>query len=195
MKGRGERPAGSALDVALVHCPVCNKAGETIGSAVTNLDLHDIARACRTFGVGTFYVLTPFADQQELVREILAHWLHGHGAIANPDRKEALSLIRLCSDLPALYQAVREVHGRRPTILATSAGHQGEYWSYDRATASLAAREPLLLLFGTAWGLAPEVMAEADGVLPPIQGGNGSYNHLSVRSAVSIILDRLLGRG
>jgi len=60
--------------------PVVNRKGEVIGSAVTNLDLHDIARACRTFGVHTYWVITPFARQRELSSQILAHWLTGHGS-------------------------------------------------------------------------------------------------------------------
>ena len=44
---------------------------------------------------------------------------------------------------------------------------------------------PYLILFGTGWGLTSEI-------LEPIRGKT-KYNHLCVRSAVSIILDRLLG--
>jgi hypothetical protein len=51
----------------------------------------------------------------------------------------------------------------------------------------------LVLLFGTAWGLADEILEAADHRLAPING-KGAYNHLAVRSAVAIILDRLLGR-
>lgn len=40
---------------------------------------------------------------------------------------------------------------------------------------------PVLLLLGTAQGLAPEVLARCDGVLRPIR--YLGYNHLSVRSA------------
>ena len=35
-------------------------------------------------------------------------------------------------------------------------------------------------------------MQDCDYILEPVQAGS-DYNHLSVRSAVSIILDRLLG--
>ena len=77
------------LDVALIHAPVVNRRGETIGSAVTNLDLHDIARACRTFGVDTYWVVTPFAEQQELAHQIVSHWVDGYGKTANPDRGNA----------------------------------------------------------------------------------------------------------
>ena len=55
----------------------------------------------------------------------------------------------------------------------------------------LEGEDPLLMLFGTGWGLTKEVKAEADFRLEPIEGKG--YNHLSVRSAVAIILDRLLG--
>ena len=54
------------------------------------------------------------------------------------------------------------------------------------------ADEPYLLVFGTGWGLTDELLAEADWVLRPVYGVD-DYNHLSVRSAVSIILDRLFG--
>jgi hypothetical protein len=43
---------------------------------------------------------------------------------------------------------------------------------------------------GTGWGLTDEFMSSVDRVLEPIQG-TAPYNHLSVRSATAIILDRL----
>ena len=60
-----------SVDLALIHYPVINKNREIIGSAVTNLDLHDIARAARTFGANGLYVVTPYRDQQILFRELL----------------------------------------------------------------------------------------------------------------------------
>ena len=188
------RPPVLPIDVALVHYPVCNKIGETIGSAVTNLDLHDIARACKTFGVDTFYVVTPFAEQQRLTREILDHWLSGHGALANPKRKEALSLVRISENLSSLFEAVREKRGKRATVLTTCARQQDDMVTVEQTRKALWDGDPMLLLFGTAWGLAPEVYEQADAGLPPICGVNSTYNHLSVRSAVSIMLDRLLGQ-
>jgi len=50
---------------------------------------------------------------------------------------------------------------------------------------------PVCLIFGTGHGLHPEVLELADAVLEPIHGPT-EFNHLSVRSAVSIYLDRLL---
>ncbi len=188
------KPESYPVDVALIHYPVNNRIGETIGSAVTNLDLHDIARACRTYGVGNFYVITPYQDQQALVQEILDHWLTGHGSKVNEKRKQAISLIRICKDLQELYDQVKGKYGCDPTTLATTARPTENTVSIEEAVVKLKKGEPLLLLFGTAWGLADEVMANVNGVLPPIEGASEDYNHLSVRSAVSIILDRLLGR-
>jgi hypothetical protein len=50
-----------------------------------------------------------------------------------------------------------------------------------------------LILLGTGWGLAPDVLGDAEVFLAPIGGANPSgYNHLSVRAACAIVLDRLL---
>jgi hypothetical protein len=181
-----------AVDIALIHYPVINKGGETIGSAVTNLDLHDIARAAITFGVGTYYVVTPYTDQHGLIQEILDHWLTGHGATYNPARKAALERIRISASLKATVAMVTEQRGRRPLLVTTSARVQENSLSYGEARRRIEAGEPVLLLFGTAHGLAPEINESADYSLLPIESITG-YNHLSVRSAVSIILDRLMG--
>ncbi len=182
------------VDVALVHAPVVNRKGEVIGSAVTNLDLHDIARACRTFGVDTYWIITPFARQRELSAEILEHWLAGHGRTANPDRGEALSLIRICADLDEAVTGVRTKWGKTVHVVATCARPRPDTIAYARLRRQIHTGRPVLLLFGTAWGLAPEVFEKVQVTLPPICGA-GTYNHLSVRSAVSIVLDRLLGIG
>lgn len=178
------------VDLALIHYPVYNKNQEVIGSAVTNLDIHDIARAGRTYGVENYYIVTPYPDQQKLTKEIVDHWQFGYGAEYNQDRREALSRVQICSDLAALYDLVA-VDGNRPLVLATSAREYEETWSFQQVREKISSGERLLLLFGTAWGLAREVIDDIDGMLPPISGV-GDYNHLSVRTAAAIVLDRLL---
>lgn len=180
------------IDVALVHYPVVNRTGELIGSAVTNLDLHDIARAGCTYGVDNYWVVTPDSQQQELVGKIIAHWTQGYGGSVNPDRKNALSLIRTCAGFDEVVKGMTEKWGVKPMILATCARPGQSTVEYEAVRKWIAKDKPLLLLFGTAWGLAPEMLAKADKILPPLRGV-GEYNHLSVRSAVAIILDRLLG--
>ena len=178
--------------LALVHYPVLNKNGAVIGSAVTNLDIHDIARAVRTFGVDRYYVTTPFTEQRALVSEIIEHWQTGHGATYNPARKEALSRLNIAESLPEAVSELSELYGSRPLVVATSARVQQETISYLQLRSTIATGQPVLLVFGTAHGLAEEALQQTDAVLPPVKGA-GNYNHLSVRSAAAIILDRLLG--
>lgn len=181
-----------SLNIALIHHPVVNKRGEIIGSAVTNLDIHDIARTAKTYGIGNYFIATPYQDQQQLVRELLSHWQTGHGAAYNPARKEALDVVRLASSLEEVITAVTRQHGCRPLIVATSALVGDKSLSYSELRDKICQGAPVLLLFGTAHGLAPALREQTDATLPPIRGGT-QYNHLSVRSAVSIIIDRLLG--
>jgi len=171
---------------------VLNKRGETIAAAVTNLDLHDIARAGRTFGARGFFVVTPLKDQQTLTREILGHWIEGHGADYNPARGRALQLVRVVDRLEDALAEVEAREGKRPRLVATSARESDSALEFGELRARLAEGEPVLLALGTAWGLAPECMAMADHRLRPIRGA-GEYNHLSVRSAAAILMDRLLG--
>lgn len=184
------------LDVALIHHPVVNRKGEIIGSAVTNLDLHDIARASKTFGVSSYWVVTPYPLQQELAAGIVGHWTEGYGGVADSDRAAALALIKIRASLAEVIDEMTRRHdGRRPKVVATSAASSGEKRISFAALRQeiISEKTPVLLLFGTAWGLAPEALELADAMLPPISGPV-AYNHLSVRSAASIVLDRLLGR-
>ena len=181
------------VSLALVHHPVVDRKGETIAAAVTSLDLHDIARCAKTFGVETFYVVTPLADQQVLVTRIIDHWISGVGAVYNPDRRNALSLIRLQPSLDDAVQELEQRWGAAPKTVATSARMTRSNLSYAGLKALAEEEEPLLLVFGTSWGLAPEILDQADFRLAPVQG-NGDYNHLAVRSAVAIILDRMMGK-
>ena len=180
------------LHIALVHHPVLNKNREVIGSAVTNLDIHDIARTARTYGVARYFISTPYEDQHKLVQELIDHWLDGYGARYNPARKKALELVSLVRSVDEILVALQAEYGKTPILVTTSAIVQENTVEYKDLAQKIRKDEPVLLLFGTAHGLAPEVLQKADFSLPPISGGT-DYNHLSVRSAASIIMDRLLG--
>lgn len=186
-RGRGQ------VWLALVHYPVYNKKHEVINTSITNLDIHDIARACATFGLTGYFLVQPSAGQQELIGSLLKHWQYGFGARYNPDRHEALSRISLCASLAEAQAAIEQQTGQKPRLVATSARPTPGMQGYAEMRQRIAeADEPYLLVFGTGWGLTDELLAEADWVLRPVYGV-GDYNHLSVRSAVSIILDRLFG--
>ena len=178
--------------MALVHHPVIDKNKETIASAVTNLDLHDIARACRTYGVKGYFVVTPLADQMELAKRIVEHWTIGFGGTYNPQRKEALALVRVTARFEDAMDEITAMEGVRPKTVVTSARDCPGSLACSTFRHMLEETAPYLLVFGTAWGLTDAFMEEGDYRLAPLTGA-GTYNHLSVRSAVSIILDRLLG--
>jgi hypothetical protein len=189
----GIAPAGSNVSIALIHYPVFNKNRQVVASAITNLDLHDIARAAKTFGLFRYFVVTPVAEQRELAERIASHWREGWGATYNPKRKAALELIRVVDSLEVARGEIEHKYGKPAKIVVTGAiGRHGSVSCSELAELISADSQPYLLLLGTGWGLADEVFELADFVLAPIRGA-GDYNHLSVRSAAAIILDRLLG--
>ena len=167
--------------------------GEVIASAVSNLDLHDISRAAKTYGVRAFYVVTPLEDQRRLVERIVSHWTEGAGAKYNPDRRKALRLIKVAASLEAVKSEITHKTGGEPATVVTDAKSQARSVKFGALAEMIKDKRPYLILFGTAWGLTTESIDEADYVLAPITGRTG-YNHLSVRSAVAIVLDRLLGK-
>ncbi|WP_243360579.1 tRNA (guanosine(37)-N1)-methyltransferase TrmD [Fundidesulfovibrio terrae] len=178
------------LHIALVHGPVLNKMGHTVTVSLTNLDLHDIARISRTYGLAGFTVVTPLEDQQALAATLTGHWTMGAGAAANPDRAEALGMVRVTATLAEAIDQVREHAGQEPLVLATSARPDGAT-TPGRVREALRER-PVLLVLGTGSGLAPEALALTQGQLAPVRP-YGGYNHLSVRAACAILTDRILG--
>lgn len=180
------------LAVALVHHPVIDRRGDRITTAVTNLDLHDIARTARTYGVERFFIVTPVAEQQALVARVLGHWQDGYGATYNTDRREALSLARCVASLPEALAAWERETGLEPMPVLTGA-RCTDGMSFGRCR-ELGRQKPIMLILGTGWGLAPELFEAGWAVLEPVRGA-GDYNHLPVRAAAAIILDRLLGDG
>lgn len=181
------------LYIGLLHYPVYNKNRQRIASAITNVDLHDLSRLARTYGVNKFFVITPLKDQQRFAERILRHWTIGYGARYNRYRKEAIKLIEIVSTLDDSIKEISEIEGQKPLLVATGANRQkGKSITHAKATKILHSERTVLLMFGTAWGLDNEVIQRADYVLEPIEGDT-DYNHLSVRAAAAIILDRLAG--
>jgi hypothetical protein len=176
--------------LALIHHPVVDRQGDIVTTAVTNLDVHDIARSSHTFGVGDFFVVHPVSAQRELVHRIVTHWVEGSGARRIPDRKPAMETVRIVA---ALDDAVAALGGA--VDLWVTSARAGGTLNFDEARAHLGtAGPPVLLCFGTGWGLAPSAMERTTARLPPIRSPReDGYNHLSVRAAVAIMLDRLLG--
>jgi len=185
-----------SLSVALVHYPIKNKQGEIVTTSVTNLDIHDIARSCKTFGVKKFYIVTPLLPQQQLVERIINHWKQEQSFLYNPDRSHAFELIEVISSLNDLPKNVllktlatgANLQENHPKIKTTA-----EIRKNLEKLETLDTQEEFLLIFGTGFGLAEEVLESSTYFLPPLQCLSTEYNHLSVRSAVAIYLMLLKG--
>lgn len=183
----------SKVYIVLLHYPMYNKRMDTVTTSITNLDLHDIARAGRTYDVDGFYVVHPAENQHKLMREIAGYWQEGYGGEYNADRKEAFSRLRTAYTLEEVITDIRKRDKSEIITVATDARVYPNTVSY-RHLKDLIVAQPnsFLILFGTGWGMHQDIVQSCDYILEPVEG-NCDYNHLSVRSAVSIILDRLLG--
>lgn len=183
------------VHVALLHWPVWDRAGNVVCTNVTNFDIHDIARASRVYGVKRYFIVNRMQEQLMFVSRVLEHWRIGNGSKYNPKRKTALNMIELAETLEDVLKS--ENWAERPLVIATSAKPREGVRNYSfreiKEAAAKADRE-ILLVFGTGFGLDNQVIRQCDGVLEAIKGASkDDYRHLSVRSAVSICLDRVLG--
>jgi hypothetical protein len=171
---------------------VLDREGLVVTSAITNIDLHDISRSALSFGLSDFFVVHPVEAQRTLAERIRTHWVEGSGGKRIPDRKPALSILRTVESLQQAASAL----GPDVELWTTSARRVTEQPTTLAEGRRLLAEDgpPVLLVFGTGWGLAPEVHFQAVRHLQPVTPQrSGGYNHLSVRAAAAIIFDRLLG--
>jgi hypothetical protein len=182
------------LSIALIHFPVRDRLGKIVNTSITNFDIHDLARAARTYGVQRYYIVAPVDSQRRFVQRVVDHWSSGPAAELNITRKQALELVCLLRDINEICEDYDERLGREPLFVATSARPLPNAVTYAELRRRIDS-EPeteFCLLFGTGYGLAEAITAEVDLMLPPLCGPT-DWNHLSVRSAVSVILDRLRG--
>jgi len=180
------------LYIALLHYPVTNKEGKVVATSVANMDVHDIARTAKTYGVKRYYIVNPVEAQRRLVSRIVNHWQDGYGADYNPSRREAFGVLAIKSSLDEVIAEVAAENGRKPQVIVTGARLQDDLLTFTSLKEKLKRNSlPYLMIFGTGCGIAHEIVHQADYRLEPIKGKDG-YNHLSVRSAVAIILDRIV---
>lgn len=194
-RATSSKGASAPLYTALVHYPVYDKNHQVVTTAVTNMDIHDIARAGRTYGVRGVYIVTPVKSLQKLALKIIDHWELGYGSVYNTTRKDALALARISDSLDDTIIDIERETGRKPVIVVTSARDTGTARTSFVALQDMlqSTTQPFLVIFGTGWGLTETIISQADYVLEAIEGPT-DYNHLSVRAAAAITLDRLLGR-
>ncbi len=180
------------LYIALLHYPVYNKEGKVVTTSIANMDIHDIARLAKTYGLSGYYVINPVSTQRALAQEIINHWRKGYGATFNKSRKEAFEIVLLKESLNEVTREIETQTGYAPKTIVTSANFNKGYLTFTSLRRMLKSNNlPYLLIFGTGSGIADEIIESADYRLQAIKGG-GKYNHLAVRSAAAIILDRVV---
>ena len=181
--------------VALLHHPVLDRGGEIVTAAITNLDLHDLARSAHCYGLSDLFIAHPVAAQRQLASRVRRHWTDGSGARRIPERKPALKILRVVASLDEALSSLGAADGVE--LWVTSAQPPSERsLGYAAARARLRSPGPAVLIaFGTGWGLAEPVSRRAQFRLAPIESPRSDgFNHLSVRAAAAVTFDRLLGQ-
>jgi hypothetical protein len=183
----------SPLYVGLVHYPIYDKNFDVIATAITNYDLHDISRSAHTYGVKNYFIIHHVEAQLDMVHKIIDFWRSPVGRKYNSFRTEAFDIVQIQPSIEAAIEAVEKAEGKRPYVVTTDARTYANTISYKALRQKREEEDrPILLLLGTGYGMTKETMEKFDYILEPIYGA-GEYNHLSVRSAAAIILDRLAG--
>jgi len=180
--------------VVLMHDQVLLYDGREGTSSVTSLDIHDIARSAKTFGLKKYFIVTPLIDQQRIVKTLLDFWIEGQGVEYNAHRHQAIKNIILVSSIEDVLKEIERLDGQMPLIVGTSAKNinDSRTISYNDQEHVWQHKKPILLVLGTARGLGDSIIDRCDYLLEPINGFS-EFNHLSVRSAAAIIFDRWLG--
>ncbi len=192
---RGDLRARTHL--ALVHYPVVDRTGKVVTSSLTNFDVHDLARSTMTYGLAAYHIVTPVTSQREKAQHIASLWLE-ETERKTGSRATALALVRTADSLETVLAELTAEYEQPPVVVATSARNESFPAAVRRTPDQLVAEatldpSPLLIVLGTGWGLADSLIPSVSHVLTPIDGAS-DWNHLSVRSAAAILLDRLFGR-
>ncbi len=181
----------SHVFISVVHYPAVNKDKKWVVTSFTTLDFHDIARPARTYELGGYYIIQPLEAQQFIISQQIKYWLEGFGSRFNPRRAEAARIVKLVSSITDAIEDIEKETGKKPKLIATSAKKYPQTISYKELRDKIKKKDDIyLILMGTGWGMPEELVKSCDYILEPILGP-GSYNHLSVRNATAIILDRL----
>lgn len=190
----GDSP-GFRVYIALVHYPAYNSRLEVVSTAFKSIDAHDISRDATTYGVKKFYLINPVEEQRRLAGRLVDHWTEGEGRNFNETKSKAFGIISIMSTIEEAVGQIEEIEGEKPKIVVTDARFSDDMTGYRAVREKIFENtEPFLILFGTGWGLTLETIKAADYVLKPISGYS-EFNHLSVRSAAAVVLDRLLSCG
>ena len=102
---------------------------------------------------------------------IINHWRQGYGATYNPTRGVALEIIYIVNTLEECSNRIKTIEAESPTIVVTGAKAKVKCIEYDYFRDMLhtsMSTTPILLLFGTGWGMEDSIFLQADLCLKPI---------------------------
>lgn len=192
-----KHPTRHKTVVVLLHHPVTNRKGELITTSITNMDIHDISRSCRTYEIDHYFLVSPLDEQREFVGTILGHWNRGSQLEWHPDRAEAFSRVAVLPSFEAVKNELSQLYpGLQQEVAMPDARPLPDQKTYNEIRETWAVEAQMgvkIIVLGTGWGVAPSFFEEVHTFLGPIYGPLGAegYNHLSVRAAAAIVLDRL----
>lgn len=182
------------VSIALLHYPAMNKDGKLIITSFTTMDLHDIARPARAYEINTYYIVQPVDGQRWIIEKQINYWMSEEGRRTNPTRNEIVQLVKLAYTFEEVLEDIKRLRGSKPLVVGTDARTYPNTITYRQLSEEIHRREKdFLIVFGTGYGIPPDLMNSFDYILEPVYGA-GDWNHLSVRNAVAIILDRLLSK-
>ena len=78
------------------------KKKEVVSTCITGVDLHDIARTSKTFGLAKYFVVNPFPAQRKFAERIISCWRSEKSFVHNWTRAEAFKLIEVKESLEAM---------------------------------------------------------------------------------------------
>ena len=189
-----KHPEVPRLAIGLVHYPIYDRLKKVVATNITNFDIHDIARAATVYGVERYYIIHPMRDQLMFVERVLDHWRTGEGSQFNPMRRTALGQVQTAESFEKAYEHWGVPGALKIATHARALSGVPSYKFSELKHTLHVEKKPVFMIFGTGFGLTEELMRSCDGVLESIRGAPpDDYRHLSVRSAVSICLDRVMG--
>jgi hypothetical protein len=114
------------LGIVLVHHPILARDGSVVTTAITNLDIHDIARSSFTYGVSGYFIVHPIAAQRELAERVKTHWTTGSGAQRIPDRKPPMECLHVVESLARAVEVGARQAGKLEGPASDACGLTGD---------------------------------------------------------------------
>ncbi len=180
--------------IAVLHWPATDRFGNRIITSFTTLDLHDIARPAKTYDVSCYYIAHPVDAQREIIQRQIDYWTSEENKEKQFTRYESVSLVKLVYNYEEVIEDIISTTGKKPITVGTDARTYPNTISYNTLSNMIKTQDKdFLIIFGTGYGIPKSLMDTFDFILEPVYGAS-DWNHLSVRNAVAIILDRLLSK-